>query len=475
MGLIPLEAGLLAGAGSLVPAAGVAALWPIARRAAKKEGGHVSLRFGYVSNGLSDHRLEDALELLAENGYAGVALTLDHIHFDPLAPRLRARAARLRAELEDARARLRGGDRRAVRARPAPQALPDAAQRRPPEARRPAVHGGRRRGRARRAGRLDVVRASLPEGEARERAWDLLVDGCERVLDARRGHGVTLAFEPEPGMLVETLADYEELQERLGHPPALGLTLDIGHIVCLEPMSVTECVRRGAPTLAHVHIEDMRRGVHEHLMFGEGELDLDEALARADGDRVRRPGRRRALAPFARRARDGAGGDGARCARPRGRWWVVTLRGLSAALEARARPEGLDWLREASAAVAGDADRDPRRASRWSAARSGASRWRRTPIPPTSTRGRSTTPRARCCSSPAATAAEGELAELYRYGDAAERRGLLRALPYLELGDRGLALIDDAIRTNDTRLIARRARPVRDRAPARRRRMTRPC
>jgi sugar phosphate isomerase/epimerase len=79
-------------------------------------------------------------------------------------------------------------------------------------------------------------------------------------------------------MLVETLADYEALQARLGHPPALGLTLDIGHIVCLEPMSVTECVRRGAPTLAHVHIEDMRRGVHEHLMFGDGELDLDEAL-----------------------------------------------------------------------------------------------------------------------------------------------------------------------------------------------------
>jgi aspartokinase len=78
--------------------------------------------------------------------------------------------------------------------------------------------------------------------------------------------------------LVEQLSDYEQLRERLGHPKALGLTLDIGHIVCLEPMSVTECVRRGADTLAHVHIEDMRRGVHEHLMFGEGELDLDESL-----------------------------------------------------------------------------------------------------------------------------------------------------------------------------------------------------
>jgi sugar phosphate isomerase/epimerase len=43
-------------------------------------------------------------------------------------------------------------------------------------------------------------------------------------------------------------------------------------------MSVADCVRRGAATLAHVHIEDMRRGVHEHLLFGEGELDFDEAL-----------------------------------------------------------------------------------------------------------------------------------------------------------------------------------------------------
>jgi hypothetical protein len=50
--------------------------------------------------------------------------------------------------------------------------------------------------------------------------------------------------------------------------------------------------------------------------------------------------------------------------------------------------------------------------------------------------------------------AEGELRELYRYGDAAERRGILRALEHLALGDRALYLVEDAIRTNDTRLIA---------------------
>ena len=50
--------------------------------------------------------------------------------------------------------------------------------------------------------------------------------------------------------------------------------------------------------------------------------------------------------------------------------------------------------------------------------------------------------------------AEEELGDLYRHGDTAERRGVLRALPYLPLGSRAVALVDDAIRTNDTRLIA---------------------
>jgi hypothetical protein len=48
---------------------------------------------------------------------------------------------------------------------------------------------------------------------------------------------------------------------------------------------------------------------------------------------------------------------------------------------------------------------------------------------------------------------EDELDELYRYGDAAERRGILRALEHLE-GVDALRLVEDAIRTNDTRLIA---------------------
>jgi L-ribulose-5-phosphate 3-epimerase len=237
----------------------------------------VSLRYGYVSNGLSDHRLEDALELLAENGYSGIALTLDHIHFDPFAPRLRARAARVRGQLEacglscvvETGARFVLDPRR----KHFPTLVSDGRQKRV-DLLCTAVDVAEELG----APVVSMWSGSIAPDESRERAWDLLIDGCERVLAHAAERGVTLAFEPEPGMLVEELADYEQLQERLGHPEALGLTLDIGHIVCLEPMSVTECVRRGADTLAHVHIEDMRRGVHEHLMFGEGELDLDESL-----------------------------------------------------------------------------------------------------------------------------------------------------------------------------------------------------
>ncbi|MFF0314846.1 EboA domain-containing protein [Micromonospora sp. NPDC005252] len=56
------------------------------------------------------------------------------------------------------------------------------------------------------------------------------------------------------------------------------------------------------------------------------------------------------------------------------------------------------------------------------------------------------------------TALPGEYASyaesLYQHGDAAERRAVLRALPLLPIGAAGVPLLHDAIRTNDTRLIA---------------------
>lgn len=44
--------------------------------------------------------------------------------------------------------------------------------------------------------------------------------------------------------------------------------------------------------------------------------------------------------------------------------------------------------------------------------------------------------------------------DCYHHGDAAERRAVLKTLPLLPIGDRAVPLLHDAIRTNDTRLVA---------------------
>ncbi len=59
----------------------------------------MSLRYAYNTNGCGSHRLPDALDLMAEAGYAGVALTLDHHHLDPFAEEWERQADALAARL----------------------------------------------------------------------------------------------------------------------------------------------------------------------------------------------------------------------------------------------------------------------------------------------------------------------------------------------------------------------------------------
>ncbi|MEU7278233.1 EboA domain-containing protein [Streptomyces sp. NPDC045431] len=53
-----------------------------------------------------------------------------------------------------------------------------------------------------------------------------------------------------------------------------------------------------------------------------------------------------------------------------------------------------------------------------------------------------------------ARADTGTLTRLYHHGTAAERRAVLLALPSLVPGPEALPLVEDALRTNDTRLVA---------------------
>ncbi|MFF5212569.1 sugar phosphate isomerase/epimerase family protein [Streptosporangium sp. NPDC000396] len=235
------------------------------------------IRFGYGTNGFTNHRLPDALEVIADLGYTGVALTLDHHHLDPYAdgllPRVAKLADRLRtlglAVVVETGARYLLDPRR----KHAPTLLHDDR-----DTRLDFLHRAVAIAADLGAEAVSFWSGARPAHTEPSLAWSRLVDGCARVLETARRAGVPLGLEPEPGMLVETIAGWRALHQALGEPDGFGITLDIGHCRCNEPDPVPACVTSVAEFLVNVQIDDMRRGTHEHLEFGEGEIDFPPVL-----------------------------------------------------------------------------------------------------------------------------------------------------------------------------------------------------
>jgi hypothetical protein len=112
----------------------------------------------------------------------------------------------------------------------------------------------------------------------RDVAMAHLASGLRQVLDEAERRDVLLGFEPEPGMLIDTMAAFDQLRGRVDSP-ALKLTLDVGHLHCQGEGPIDQAIDQWRDVLVNVHIEDMRRGVHEHLMFGEGQMDFPPIVA----------------------------------------------------------------------------------------------------------------------------------------------------------------------------------------------------
>lgn len=235
------------------------------------------MRFGYGTNGFANHRLGDALAVIADLGYVGVALTLDHSHLDPFGPDLTKRTADVARLLErhGLAVVVETGGRYVLDPwrKHEPTLLHDDGAERRIELLERAVDVAAELG----AEAVSFWSGTLPAGVTPVTGWQRLVEGCRRIASYAEQHGVRLGFEPEPGMLVDDLAGYLRLRAEVGSE-ALGLTLDIGHLRCNEPGSPAETVAAGAPYLVNVQIDDMRRGVHEHLEFGTGEVDFPPVL-----------------------------------------------------------------------------------------------------------------------------------------------------------------------------------------------------
>lgn len=238
----------------------------------------MSLRFGYGTNGFAGHRFEDIVTVLADLGYHGVALTLDQPHLDPFAPDLARRtdAVRRRLESRGLAVVVETGARYVMNPwhKHEPTLVSDTDRERRIEYLRRAVRIAEELG----AEAVSFWSGTLPEGVSAQQGWDRLTSGVAEVLDEAERRDVRCAFEPEPGMFVDTLAGVAELRRMLGHPSHLAVTVDIGHCVCNEPAPPQDCVHQVGHLLGNVQADDMRPGVHEHLEFGDGDVDLPATL-----------------------------------------------------------------------------------------------------------------------------------------------------------------------------------------------------
>jgi sugar phosphate isomerase/epimerase len=244
-------------------------------------------RLGYNTNGLPFHRLNDALDLLDDLGYEGVAITPDVGALDPL-HLTQSEVTEARTRLEDLglAVAIETGARFVLdpRHKHRPTLLEDSAAER---SRRVdfyytcidlAMNLG--------ADVVSLWAGAAPEGahgtldaDPAHPLLDRLSAGLVPVLERARAAGVRVAFEPEPGMFVERPAGFRTLVQHMGTSGAdLGMTLDVGHCVVTGDEPVSDVIEEFAQRLVHVHLDDCPRGVHSHIPFGQGDLDLCDVL-----------------------------------------------------------------------------------------------------------------------------------------------------------------------------------------------------
>lgn len=235
---------------------------------------------GYNTNGFAFHRLEDAIDIIADIGFGAVGLTLDYHALNPY-------DSDHERQLQAVRSRLENWGLRCV-VETGARFLLDPWRKHQPTLLSP-THDEREK-------RIDFLRRSIRVANAlgadAVSFWsgtaiddpsptemeDRFAESLSQVIAEAEKYNMPLALEPEPGMFLATIEQTQQMLDRIEHP-LLQLTIDVGHLHCQQEGDIPSLLRTVADELANIHIEDMRRGVHDHLMFGEGEMDFPPILA----------------------------------------------------------------------------------------------------------------------------------------------------------------------------------------------------
>lgn len=236
--------------------------------------------YGYNTNGLAHHSLSDAARILAEIGYQGIAVTLDHDLLER-----RGHDFFWRTEPEVIRETIHQNGLRSVIETGA-RFLLNPWKKHSPTLLDPDADARRLRQNyyfravelAKKLGSdcVSIWSGASSSEESETVLFARLAEELRILVDYAEERRVKIALEPEPGMMIGTIAQFERLLDTA--PLELRLTLDVGHLFCqYEPIS--ESIFRHASRMINIHFEDSVRGIHEHLFPGDGEIPYDEIFA----------------------------------------------------------------------------------------------------------------------------------------------------------------------------------------------------
>jgi len=238
------------------------------------------MHLAYNSNGWRLFPVTTALQQLADMGYSGIELSCQPDQLFPIGfPKDEAKTIRETAQHAGITiSNLHAGDRNLL----GPNGEPSLIS--------PEPEGRAKRIRANK-GAIDlcvelgaeitvVTSGPLHSEMTSTDAWRYLVDGLGECIEYAQHAGVFVLVEPEPELFIRSTFDFLALVKALGCPRRLGLNLDVGHSHCLYE-NTPDVIRETSEYLMHVHLEDISKRQHKHLMPGEGEINfssIHEAL-----------------------------------------------------------------------------------------------------------------------------------------------------------------------------------------------------
>ncbi len=237
------------------------------------------MKLGYNTNGLAHHLPEEAIALVSETGYQTLGLTIDHHWLSPRSPTANADLLKMGELLRNAglSSVIETGARFLLDPR-RKHWPPLTASREIATPRIKFIEYALRVAAELQSHCVSIWSGAAIEGTAPQESLDNLARNLQPILAAADRFGIDIGFEPEPGMFIDTLGGFERLRQWIEHP-RLRLTLDIGHLFCMGEVPIVDHISRAANSIVNVHIEDMRAGLHDHLMFGEGQIHFPPVIA----------------------------------------------------------------------------------------------------------------------------------------------------------------------------------------------------